>query len=76
MTELEKIAKSYQGVKQAYAIQAGREVRVMVEPDEISDDRTVILARDIRNQVEKELDYSGNIKITVIREKRVVAIAK
>ena len=76
LTDLEKIAKSYQGVKQAYAIQAGREVRVMVEPDEISDDRTVILARDIRNQVEKELDYPGNIKITVIREKRVVAIAK
>lgn len=76
LTDLEKIAKSYQGVKQAYAIQAGREVRVMVEPDEISDDRTTILARDIRNQVEKELDYPGNIKITVIREKRVVAIAK
>ena len=76
LTELEKIAKSYQGVKEAYAIQAGREVRVMVEPDEISDDRTTILARDIRNQVEKELDYPGNIKITVIREKRVVAIAK
>ena len=48
----------------------------MVEPDEISDDRTVIFARDILNQVEKELDYPGNIKITVIREKRVVAIAK
>lgn len=76
LTELEKIAKSYQGVNQAYAIQAGREVRVMVEPDKISDDRTVVLARDIRNQVEKELDYPGNIKITVIREKRVVAIAK
>lgn len=76
LTDLEKIAKSYQGVKQAYAIQAGREVRVMVEPDKISDDRTTILARDIRNQVEKELDYPGNIKITVIREKRVVAIAK
>ncbi len=76
LTELEKIAKSYQGVKEAYAIQAGREVRVMVEPDEISDDRTTILARDIRNQVEKELDYPGNIKITVIREKRVVAVAK
>ena len=76
LTDLEKIAKSYPGVSQAYAIQAGREVRVMVEPDEISDDRVVILARDIRNQVEKELDYPGNIKITVIREKRVVAVAK
>ena len=76
LTELEKIAKSYAGVAQAYAIQAGREVRVMVEPDEISDDRITILARDIKNQVEKELDYPGNIKITVIREKRVVEIAK
>ncbi|CCI85926.1 2,3-cyclic-nucleotide 2-phosphodiesterase [Lactobacillus pasteurii DSM 23907 = CRBIP 24.76] len=76
LTELERIATSYPGVDQAYAIQAGREVRVMVEPSEISDDRITILAHDIRDQVEKELDYPGNIKITVIREKRVVAIAK
>ncbi|GFZ26194.1 ribonuclease Y [Lactobacillus corticis] len=76
LTDLENIANSYQGVEQAYAIQAGREVRVMVKPEEISDDRTIILARDIQRRVEKELDYPGNIKITVIREKRVVTIAK
>lgn len=76
LQQLEKIANSYHGVKQAYAIQAGREIRVMVAPNQISDDRMVILAREIKNQIEAEMDYPGNIKVTLIREKRAVAIAK
>ena len=76
LEELETIAKGHQGVSQAYAIQAGREIRVMVEPDKISDARTTILAREIKKQIEADMEYPGNIKITVIREKRAVAIAK
>ena len=76
LEELETIAKGHQGVSQAYAIQAGREIRVMVEPDKISDARTVILAREIKKQIEADMEYPGNIKVTVIREKRAVAIAK
>lgn len=76
LEELETIAKGHQGVSQAYAIQAGREIRVMVEPDKISDERTIILAREIKKQIEADMEYPGNIKVTVIREKRAVAIAK
>ncbi|MCT7894748.1 MAG: ribonuclease Y, partial [Lactobacillus gasseri] len=76
LEQLETIAKGHIGVKQAYAIQAGREIRVMVEPDKISDARTTILAHDIKNQIEQDMEYPGNIKVTVIREKRAVAIAK
>ena len=76
LEELETIAKGHQGVSQAYAIQAGREIRVMVEPDKISDERTVILAREIKKQIEANMEYPGNIKVTVIREKRAIAIAK
>ncbi|ANK66621.1 ribonuclease Y [Loigolactobacillus backii] len=76
LEKLEAITNSFDGVKNSYAIQAGREVRVMVKPDEISDLDAVVLARDIRKQIETELDYPGHIKVTVIRETRTIEYAK
>jgi ribonuclease Y len=76
LEKLESIANSFKGVKKAYAIQAGREVRVMVEPEAISDDQTSILAHDLSQKIQKEIEYAGQIKVTVIREKRAVDYAK
>ena len=76
LEDLEKIAQSFQGVEKTYAIQAGREIRVMVQPDRISDEASAILSRDIARKIEKELTYPGQIKVTVIREMRAVDIAK
>ncbi len=76
LQQLEAITNSFKGVDKSFAIQAGREVRVMVLPDHISDDDMVILARDIAKQVEAELEYPGQIKVNVIRESRVVDYAK
>jgi ribonuclease Y len=76
LEDLEKIAQSFQGVEKSYAIQAGREIRVMVQPDRISDEASAILSRDIARKIEKELTYPGQIKVTVIREMRAVEIAK
>jgi ribonuclease Y len=73
---LEKIAQSFPGVEKSYAIQAGREIRIMVQPDRISDEDSGILCRDIARKIEKELTYPGQIKVTVIRETRSVDIAK
>lgn len=73
---LEKIAYSFPGVSKAYALQAGREIRVMVENEEISDADAVMLSRDIARKIEDELTYPGQIKVTVIRETRVVDYAK
>ena len=73
---LEKIAESKKGVEKCYAMQAGREVRVMVKPAEISDDDAVLLAREIAKEIEDTLDYPGQIRVTVIRESRATELAK
>ncbi|TCS83024.1 ribonuclease Y [Tepidibacillus fermentans] len=76
LEKLEEISESFDGVEKSYAIQAGREVRVMVDPEQISDDDSIILARDITKRIENELDYPGHIKVIVIRETRAVEYAK
>lgn len=76
LQNLENIANSFNGVESSFAVQAGREVRVMVKPEEISDLESVRLVRDIRRKIEDELDYPGHIKVTVIRETRAVDYAK
>ena len=76
LEKLEEISNSFKGVEKSYAIQAGREVRIMVKPSEISDETAVFLANDIAKKIEKEMDYPGQIKVNVIRESRFTAIAK
>ena len=76
LKQLEDIANGFKGVDKSFAIQAGREVRVMVTPDQINDDEMVLLARDLSKQIEAELRYPGQIKVNVIRESRVVDYAK
>ncbi len=76
LEELEGIATAFDGVSKAYAIQAGREIRVMVDADKVSDDNTYLLCKDIATQIEENLTYPGQIKVTVIREKRSVGFAK
>lgn len=73
---LEKIANSFKGVDKAYALQAGREIRIMVNPGKINDDEAIVLARDIRKRIEQELEYPGQIKVIVVRETRAVEYAK
>ena len=76
LQNLEEIADSFDGVEKSFAIQAGREVRIIVKPDKISDEQMTILARDVAKKVENEMDYPGQIKVNVIRETRVSDYAK
>ena len=76
LERLEEISSSFRGVDKAYAIQAGREIRIMVKPEEISEDQMVILARDIAKQIEENLEYPGQIKVNLIRETKAVEYAK
>jgi ribonucrease Y len=76
LEKLESIAESFEGVEKSYAIQAGREVRIIVKPDMIDDAESVRIAKQISKKIENELDYPGQIKVTVIRETRAVEYAK
>ena len=76
LEQLESIASSFRGVEKSYAIQAGREVRVMVKPEEVSEDEMVVLARDLAKKIEEEMEYPGQIKVHVLRETKVVEYAK
>lgn len=76
LEKLEEIAKSFDGVEKTFAIQAGREIRIMVKPEQINDDTMALVARDIVKKIESELEYPGQIKVNLIRESRVVDYAK
>ncbi|MGD9560504.1 MAG: HDIG domain-containing metalloprotein, partial [Oscillospiraceae bacterium] len=76
LENLEEITKSFAGVESSYAIQAGREVRILVKPEQVSDDELVLLAHDISQKIENELDYPGQIKVNVVRESHAIDYAK
>jgi ribonuclease Y len=76
LEQLEDIANSYPGVKKAYALQAGREIRIIVEEEKVDDERARILAREIAKRVEDEMNFPGQIKVNVIREKRAIEYAR
>ena len=76
MEKREEIAKSFDGVEKCYAIQAGREIRILVKPEVVKDDEMVIAAREIAKRIESELEYPGQIKVHMIRESRAIDYAK
>ena len=76
LEKLEEIANSFEGVEKSFAIQAGREIRIMVKPENVKEDETIVVAREIVKRIESELEYPGQIKVNVIRETRSVEYAK
>ncbi|MCD8361029.1 MAG: ribonuclease Y, partial [Acidaminococcaceae bacterium] len=76
LTRLEEISESFEGVEKCFAVQAGREIRIIVKPDQIDDATSILLARDIAKKIEAEMEYSGQIKVVIIRETRAVDYAK
>ena len=76
LEQLEEIANSHEGIESSYAIQAGRELRLIVHPDEIDDDKAIILSREVAKEIEEKMQYPGQIKVTVIRETRAIEYAK
>ena len=76
LEKLEEIADSFDGVDKSFAIQAGREVRIIVKPENVDDDKMVLMARDVAKRIEDEMDYPGQIKVNVVRETRAIEYAK
>ena len=76
LERIEEIARDRPGVDKVFAMQAGREIRVMVVPELVNDAQSLVIAREIAKRVEEELTYPGNIKVTVVRESRAIALAK
>ena len=76
LEQLEEIANSHEGIESSYAIQAGREIRLIVNPEKIDDDKATILSRDVAKEIEEKMQYPGQIKVTVIRETRAIEYAK
>ena len=76
LNRLEEIANSHEGVAESFAIQAGRELRVVVTPEKVADDQLPILASEIKDEIQNSLTYPGTVKVTVVRETRAIEVAK